>query len=174
MWAAGCTRLASSRSALRACTAHAPAGRAKDGLLSRLRSAEEQLLATFRDEAATDLIQALAEARVEAAQRDFQIMELQGQLRKKDTLIDKLRAQLTRAEAKYRARLDAAHSPGPLAAAACPASPGGALPAWRDQVDSPPPHQQSQASSSAAAGTGRDSPAAIEVRPLGSPAELAA
>lgn len=36
----------------------------------------------------------------------------QGQLRKKDALIDKLLAQLTRAEAKYRARLDAAHSPG--------------------------------------------------------------
>lgn len=36
----------------------------------------------------------------------------QGQLRKKDALIDKLRAQLTRAEAKYRARLDAVHSPG--------------------------------------------------------------
>jgi len=39
-------------------------------------------------------------------------LSLQGQVRKKDALIDKLRAQLTRAEAKYRARLDAAHSPG--------------------------------------------------------------
>ncbi len=33
------------------------AGRTKDGLLLRLRTAEEQLLATYRDEAATDLIQ---------------------------------------------------------------------------------------------------------------------
>lgn len=40
------------------CGPLAVAGRAKDGLLSRLRIAEEQLLATFRDEAASDLIQA--------------------------------------------------------------------------------------------------------------------
>lgn len=36
---------------------------------------------------------------------------LQGQLRKRDQLIDKLRAQLTRAEAKYRASINAL-SPG--------------------------------------------------------------
>ncbi|KAI7838889.1 hypothetical protein COHA_007354 [Chlorella ohadii] len=148
--------------------------RTKDGLLLRLRTAEEQLLATYRDEAATDLIQALAEARVEAAQRDFEIMELQGQVRKKDGLIDKLRAQLTRAEAKYRARLDAAHSPGPLAAALSPASRGLPPSPWRDEADSPAAPQQSQAGSSVAVGAMRDSPAALEVRPLGSPAELAA
>lgn len=47
-------------------------------LLARLHTTEAQLLATYRDEAATDLIQALAAARVEAAQHDFQIMELQA------------------------------------------------------------------------------------------------
>ncbi|KAI3434396.1 hypothetical protein D9Q98_002474 [Chlorella vulgaris] len=85
--------------------------RAKDMLLARLHTTERQLLATFRDEASTDLIRALAAARVEAAEREFAAMELQGQLRRRGAVIDKLRAQLTRLEYKYRASINAM-SPG--------------------------------------------------------------
>lgn len=76
--------------------------RAKHMLLQRLATTEEQLLACFRDEAASDLIQALAAARVEAAQREFCLLELQGELRKKEGVVTKLRAQLTRTETKHR------------------------------------------------------------------------
>lgn len=47
-------------------------------MLARLQSIEAQLLATYRDEAASEVIQALAAARVEVAQRDFDIMEFQA------------------------------------------------------------------------------------------------
>ncbi|KAL4442970.1 hypothetical protein ABPG77_008461 [Micractinium sp. CCAP 211/92] len=85
--------------------------RTKDMLLQRLATTEEQLLACFRDEASTDLIRALAAARVEAAQRDFQLLQLQGELRRKDAAIDKLRAQLTRAETKYRLHMNDDRAP---------------------------------------------------------------
>lgn len=139
-------------------------------LLQRLQVTEQQLLATYRDEASTDLIQALAAARVEAADKDFRILELevpgvavggggdadadadaaaaaaaagfarddddagappaavpllllsathncrlnssQHDLRRKAATVDKLRAALTRAEAKYRSTMNEALTPG--------------------------------------------------------------
>lgn len=54
-----------------------PPERTKEMLLQRLATTEQQLLACFRDEASTDLIRALAGVRVEAAQRDFHLMQLQ-------------------------------------------------------------------------------------------------
>ncbi|PSC68867.1 hypothetical protein C2E20_7579 [Micractinium conductrix] len=86
--------------------------RAKDMLLQRLQVTEQQLLATYRDEASTDLIQALAAARVEAADKDFRILELEHDLRRKAATVDKLRAALTRAEAKYRSTMNEALTPG--------------------------------------------------------------
>ncbi|KAL4457696.1 hypothetical protein ABPG75_012561 [Micractinium tetrahymenae] len=99
--------------------------RTKEMLLQRLATTEEQLLACFRDEASTDLIRALAATRVEAAQQEFQLMQLQGELRRRDAAIDKLRARLTRAETKYRLQVAGDQpSAGPAAATTA----GGAAP----------------------------------------------
>eukprot|EP00887_Chlorella_sp_A99_P004088 scaffold23.g4088.t1 len=81
--------------------------REKRDMLARLQTTEAQLLATFRDEATSDIIQELAKARVEAAQREFQLMEAQGQLRARDAAIDRLRQRLTRLETQYRSSVNA-------------------------------------------------------------------
>ena len=63
--------------------------------------------------------QALASARVDAAQHEYAVLELRRELHQQDALVARLRAQLARAEAKLRA-VGTAATASPLG----PASPG--------------------------------------------------
>lgn len=85
--------------------------------MARLSSAEVALAAVYRDEGTAELLRALAEARVEAADREFAALDLQRQLRQREAEVAALRRELAAARAEAAAWAEAAAAPGPLGAA---------------------------------------------------------
>ncbi|GAB4813901.1 hypothetical protein N2152v2_000947 [Parachlorella kessleri] len=80
-------------------------GRTKAMLTERLAATEAQLMAMCKDEASSSLVAALVEARVAAADSEYQTLQLQGEVRRYKAEAEAYQAQLVKLESQYRLSL---------------------------------------------------------------------
>lgn len=96
------------------------AERAKDVLLKRLQTAEQQLMMVMKpdmsqdadssDQQDNDIIHLLAETKVSLAEKEFEVMALQGKLRAREVQVESLRKQLEELRKPARVSTDSLDS----------------------------------------------------------------